>query len=156
PQNDSRTEASFSVDFSDFPAAPMPSTAPLRASLVASVQGALSSMAALAPALPGPSLSLAAGFLIVVALVRLRRSRVAYVVIVLYVIVAMETTPLLQARAAQVLAASVAAQNQRQQQAQQDAQQQAQAQQQIQQANEWNPQRSPLAAAAAESAILSQ
>ncbi len=119
------------------------------------MQDTFRTLAAAAPALPGPGLSLAAGLLAVVALVRLRHSRVAYAVIALYVAVAMEAYPLLQAHAAQSLAEALGTQNQRQQQALQDAQQQAQAQlqQQMQQANAWNPHSSPLETARAAAAL---
>src|SRR5262249_42694006 len=152
PENDHRVEAQITVDFSDYTAPPSRSTNLLQAISSLNPQGALraggaalGSLGAKAPVLP--TLALALGCMLCLMLVRYRRSRPMYAVLVLYVIVAMEGSSLLQGHAAGVLAASLDAQRQQQEQrqAQQDAEQQAQ--QQAQQANPWDPHSAPLTAA---------
>jgi len=152
PEKDHRVDAQITVDFCDYRTPPAKSTNLLQAFGSLNPQGALrAGVAALgtfgtsAPILP--ALALALGCLLCVMLVRYRRSRPMYAVLVLYVIVAMEGGALLQGHAVGVLAASLDAPRQQQEQlrAQQDAE--AQAQQQAQQASERDPHSAPLTAA---------
>ncbi len=97
--NDTRTDATITVDFSDYPLAPAAPLAPNASVLAFSTTGveqAFSSFAAAFPTMVANLLMLALGCGMVLMIVRLRHSRLTYTLLALYVILAMEASPLLQ------------------------------------------------------------
>ncbi len=156
-QGDSSTTAAIAVDFFDYAAVP-PSLS--GSTLAFQAEGLRSAL--LAAISSRPDLLLAAIMVLMtsgcmVLMVRYRRSRPLYAVLSLYVIIALEGAPLLQAHAVAAASADLAARAQ-QQQSQQQQQADLAALQQEQQANAWNPQQSPLdsARSAASAAPLAQ
>src|SRR5207244_3642900 len=97
------------------------------------LENVLSSVvAAASPTMFASVLMLAMGFGLVFVIVYYRRSRMVYAVLALYVIVAMEASPLLQAHEVSAAAALTDAQSQQQAQQQKQQNDQLQLQQQLQ------------------------